>query len=213
MRPLTVSQSGRKQFQKSAKEKKTKARGGKKKRNAFQIRRGLVGRSCSGLEITDLVKNVNLQTLSDVVDLEESKSEKITVLLDVQRCSGGSFLKGEVSVNLRLQCSRCGNLFSHPVHSHFEIWANPKLNNIEESLDMNEIPFPPSANYLDITEVIGIAIEDGLPRLLVCGTSECALSTFILTEETDLDFSDVKHIKNQFSILEGLRNTLKEQEL
>lgn len=76
----------------------------------------------------------------------------MTVLLDVQRCSGGSFLKGEVIVNLQLQCNRCGQPFSHPIHSHFKAWANPKINTIEESLDLNEIPFPPKANYLDITE-------------------------------------------------------------
>lgn len=59
-----------------------------------------------------------------------------------------------------------------------------------------------------------MAIEDGFPRLVVCGTPQCALATFSISSETNwtITTDSTMHTKNQFYVLEELRNTLKQQE-
>lgn len=57
-----------------------------------------------------------------------------------------------------------------------------------------------------------MAIEEGFPRLLVCGTSECAISTFSSTRDMTIGAKSATH-ENQFSILRDLRNALKQQEI
>ena len=84
--------------------------------------------------------------------------EVVTVTLETQRCSGGYFIQGNVSVKLQFPCMRCSCVFEHPIEEDFEIWANPKIKSWDECIDLAEVPFPPTVRYLDLTEVTDMSV-------------------------------------------------------
>lgn len=82
-------------------------------------------------------------------------------------------MKGDVSVNVKFECNRCGTLFDHPIRSQFSIWANRKIRSMEECIDVNEVPFPPSVGYLDITQV---TLQENNPIGMEIRLWQCRLS-------------------------------------
>lgn len=81
------------------------------------------------------------------------KKNPVTINLAVTKISKGYYLKGNVETSLVLKCLRCSAPFSHPFAGKFQAWTNSRAHSIEECIDLDELPFPNFANYLDLTEV------------------------------------------------------------
>jgi len=162
------------------------------------------------MQMSETVENLCLNEYMTELHFDGCRHEIVTVAFDTERCSGGSFLRGEVSVKLKFRCSQCSKIFEHPIRSPFELWANHRIKSMDECVGMEEVPFPPSAGYLDITQSVVMAIRQGSPRLMVCGTSSCvssAVAGVAGTEGTGWS-TQPEETTNAFDCLKDLRQSL-----
>lgn len=78
---------------------------------------------------------------------------EVILTLSSTKISKGYYVTGEVETELKLKCRRCGTGFFQPFKGKFQVWTNSKANDFEDCVDYDEVPFPHSSNYLDLSEV------------------------------------------------------------
>lgn len=83
---------------------------------------------------------------------------EVILNLSSTKISKGYFLTGNIETELKLKCGRCGTGFLQPYKGKFQVWTNSKANGFEDCVDFDEVPFPNSSNYLDLSEVCSMLL-------------------------------------------------------
>ncbi|GMH43756.1 hypothetical protein BSKO_11690 [Bryopsis sp. KO-2023] len=158
-----------------AESKKRKRSKKKITRGPMVFTRGFLDRCCdeSAIVLTTTVGDLPLESQIDQLEAKGCKESEVQISLNVSKISKGYFLRGDIETTLMLRCSRCFAGFMHPFSCRYQVWTNNKASTMEECVDMDELPFPASSNYLDTTQAVVDSIDGEVPSMCICGGPNC----------------------------------------
>ncbi|WP_457754906.1 YceD family protein [Thermovibrio ammonificans] len=160
---------------------------------------------------------VKTQIQSSQVDLpkeEVSKSSPFNLEIEVRRKPVGYDVKGKVTGEVELTCSKCNKKFTHKVEQpfHYELMPTSEIGGGQIKKGDLDIKFS-DETVMDLAEVVNEQVLLNLPVKPVC-SKECEESTisFSVGEEEQVKEKPEKEVDPRWAKLKELQNKLSEKE-
>lgn len=131
----------------------------------------------ASISLSARLVDVGLPSLLDRMVAEAGAVAVVDVSLTVSAAAGGAFfVRGRAATGpLRLACDTCGRPCDvNGLTSDLQFVTTPAAGAAADGGAADELPWPRTATWLDLTPTVAAALADAMPSTVTCGSTACS---------------------------------------